>query len=72
MSREFLIFCFWCFLACVFGIGWYAKKAVDDIRADEEKKLARARAEDRQALWDANMSESERLFEGGVRDALDG
>ena len=64
MSREFLIFCFWFFVVCVFLIGWFSKKACDDIRADEEKKLARAKIESRQALWDANMSESERLFEG--------
>jgi hypothetical protein len=64
---EFTVFCFWVFVLSVFGIGWFSKKAVDDIRSDEQKKLARAKAEDRQALWDANMSESERLFEGGVK-----
>jgi hypothetical protein len=64
---DFTVFCFWIFVLSVFGIGWFSKKACDDIRADEEEKLARARAEDRQALWDANMSESERLFEGGVK-----
>ena len=67
MSREFLTFCFWFFVVCVFFIGWFSKKACDDIRADEQKKIARAIAEDKQALWNANMSESERLFEGGVK-----
>lgn len=67
MSREFVTFCFWFFVVCVFLIGWYAKEAVDDIRADEETKMARAKIENRKALWDSNMHESERLFEGGVK-----
>ena len=64
---EFTVFCFWFFVACVFLIGWFSKKAVDDIRAEQDEKIARARAEDKKALWDANMNESERLFEGSAK-----
>lgn len=36
---DFTVFCFWFFLGCVFLMGWYSKKAVDDIRADQEERV---------------------------------
>ena len=66
---DFGVFCFWFFLGCVFLIGWYAKQAMDDIKAEQrEKERAEyiARREERLAeaheRWDASMEAIKELW----------
>jgi preprotein translocase subunit SecG len=64
---DFTGFCFLFFFVFCLVASLFAKRACDKIQEKKQKKLARKTIEQRKALWDANMSESERLFEGGVK-----
>ena len=66
---DYAVLCFWFFLGCVFLIGWYAKQALDDIKAEQKEKeraeYARHREEkleDAHRRWDASMEAVKELW----------
>ena len=61
---DFTGFCFLVFFVFCFITSLCATRAYDKIQENKQKIIARKTIEHRKALWDANMSESERLFEG--------
>jgi hypothetical protein len=66
---DYATFCFGVFVVCVFFVGWYAKQALDDIKAEqkekEEAEYVRQREEkleDAHRRWDASMEAVKELW----------
>jgi hypothetical protein len=66
---DYAVLCFWFFLGCVFLIGWYAKQAFDDIKAEQKEKeraeyvrRREEKLEDAHRRWDASMEAVKELW----------
>ena len=66
---DFTVFCFWAFVICVFFIGWYAKQALADVKAEkkekEEAEYIRRREErlaEAHERWNASMEAIKELW----------